>query len=132
MRKWTRISGPLAIFSSSNMSRILEMPYAFQPMTRPTKLNESELASILSTLAEWTVDDGKLHREYLFADFVTAFGFMTSVALAAQAVNHHPEWSNGWNRVRIDLTTDDVGGITQLDVELARSIEELARHQLTP
>jgi 4a-hydroxytetrahydrobiopterin dehydratase len=69
--------------------------------------------------------EGKLHRELRFADFVEAFGFMSRVALVAEAMGHHPEWRNVWNRVVIDLTTHDTGGLSTLDVELARRIDQL-------
>ncbi len=77
-------------------------------------------------LPGWVLRDGKLHREYRFADFVAAFGFMASVALAAEAMNHHPEWSNVYHTVRIDLVTHDAGGITELDFRLAARMEGLA------
>lgn len=93
---------------------------------RPVKLSESEIASALSKLPAWRLEGGKLHRDYKFADFVAAFGFMTGAALVAQAMNHHPEWFNVWNTVRVDLATHDVGGITPLDVKLAHAMEELA------
>jgi 4a-hydroxytetrahydrobiopterin dehydratase len=95
-------------------------------MPPPAKLKPTTLASALSKLPSWKLERGKLHREYEFVDFVTAFGFMSSVALAAQGMDHHPEWSNVWNRVRIDLTTHDAGGISALDVQLARVVEGLA------
>jgi len=93
----------------------------------PGKLSEVEIAKELGTLPSWTVAGGKLHRQYDFADFVTAFGFMSSVALVAQAMDHHPEWFNVWKTVRVDLATHDAGGITSRDVELARAMEKLAR-----
>jgi 4a-hydroxytetrahydrobiopterin dehydratase len=97
---------------------------------RPTQLNEAELATALSKLPGWKLKEGKhLHREYKFADFVAAFSFMTGAALVAQAMDHHPEWSNVWNTVRVDLTTHDAGGVTALDVKLAHSMEELAVRQ---
>jgi len=96
---------------------------------RPIKLTEREVATQLATLPNWTIEGGKLHREYEFADFVAAFGFMTSAALVAQRMDHHPEWFNVWNRVRVDLMTHDAKGITSLDAQLARSMEELARRQ---
>jgi 4a-hydroxytetrahydrobiopterin dehydratase len=100
-----------------------------EPMSKRVKLSESELLQELSKLPSWKVKDGKLHREYAFADFVAAFGFMTSAALVAQSMDHHPEWFNVWNRVNIDLMTHDASGITQMDVKLAQSMEELARRQ---
>lgn len=84
------------------------------------KLNESELNSSLGQLSGWSVKEGKLHREYKFADFAHAFGFMTTAAVMIEKMNHHPEWFNVYNRVVIDLTTHDAGGITKNDVELAR------------
>jgi 4a-hydroxytetrahydrobiopterin dehydratase len=92
----------------------------------PAKLTETEIAMALSDLIAWKVEGGKLHREYKFADFVAAFGFMTGAALVAQAMDHHPEWFNVWNTVRVDLATHDAGGITALDVKLAHSMEALA------
>jgi 4a-hydroxytetrahydrobiopterin dehydratase len=68
-----------------------------------------------------------LHRELEFTDFSEAFGFMTRVALAAEKLNHHPNWSNVWNRVTIDLSTHSAGGVTEFDVELARRISTIAR-----
>jgi 4a-hydroxytetrahydrobiopterin dehydratase len=94
---------------------------------RPAKLSESEISAALAKLPGWALAGGKLHREYKFADFVGAFGFMTGAALVAQAMDHHPEWFNVWNTVRIDLATHDAGGVTQLDVTLAGSMEDLAR-----
>jgi 4a-hydroxytetrahydrobiopterin dehydratase len=76
-------------------------------------------------LPQWSVRQGKLHRELRFADFSAAFGFMARVALAAEALGHHPEWCNVWNRVTINLTTHDTGGLSSLDVELARRIDAL-------
>jgi 4a-hydroxytetrahydrobiopterin dehydratase len=90
------------------------------------KLDADEIARRLAELAAWTVRDGKLHRTYRFGDFVEAFGFMASVALVAERLNHHPEWSNVWNTVVIDLTTHDAGGLTAADFALAREMERLA------
>lgn len=73
----------------------------------------------------WEVVDGRLHRELTFADFSAAFAFMTRVALAAEAANHHPDWSNSWNQVVIDLVTHDAGGLTEGDVALATRINDL-------
>ncbi|MBL8768974.1 MAG: 4a-hydroxytetrahydrobiopterin dehydratase [Planctomycetes bacterium] len=87
------------------------------------QLTPSELDAALSSLPRWTVVEGKLHRAFRFADFAEAFAFMTRVAALAERANHHPEWSNVWNRVTIDLVTHDAGGITAKDVELARAID---------
>jgi 4a-hydroxytetrahydrobiopterin dehydratase len=96
------------------------------PAPRPAKLSETEIAAALAKLPEWKLQAGKLHREYKFPDFVAAFAFMTGAALTAQAMDHHPEWFNVWNTVRIDLNTHDAGGVTELDVKLAAEMEKLA------
>ncbi|MEZ5206642.1 MAG: 4a-hydroxytetrahydrobiopterin dehydratase [Acidimicrobiales bacterium] len=85
------------------------------------------MADVHDTLPDgWDVVDGKLHRTFTFADFSEAFGFMTRVALAAERLDHHPEWSNVWNRVTIDLISHDVGAITDRDVTLAELANRLA------
>lgn len=89
-------------------------------------LTDEALQSALQDLPGWTVEGGKLHRLYQFADFVHAFGFMATAALEIEKMNHHPEWSNVWNRVTIDLTTHDAGGVTANDVKLARTLEDIA------
>lgn len=93
-------------------------------------LSGAQLEAALASLPGWAVQDGKLHREYQFPDFVHAFGFMATSAVAIEAMNHHPEWSNVWNRVTIDLMTHDCGGITGKDVVLAQKLEQLARKLL--
>ncbi|MDF3065635.1 MAG: pterin-4-alpha-carbinolamine dehydratase [Polyangiaceae bacterium] len=98
-------------------------------MSKPTPLAEASLNAALVTLDGWSVRGGKLHREYVFTDFVTAFGFMTSAALVAQALDHHPEWFNVYSRVTVELTTHDAGGISERDLELARAMEDIARRQ---
>ncbi len=75
----------------------------------------------------WLICEGKLHKEFCFEDFVAAFGFMTRVALVAEAMDHHPEWCNVYNRVRVDLSTHDAGGITHMDFGLAARMDTLAR-----
>ncbi len=95
-------------------------------MAAPSKLGDREIENALRALPGWSLVDGKLHRELRFPDFSAAFGFMTRVALAAEQRNHHPEWSNVWNRVTIDLVTHDASGITERDVALAQLISELA------
>jgi 4a-hydroxytetrahydrobiopterin dehydratase len=95
-------------------------------MTRPQRLGDAEIAAQLSALSGWKVEGGKLHRTFLFRDFVAAFGFMTSAALVAQQLDHHPEWSNVWNKVQVDLVTHDAEGITALDFKLAGAMQELA------
>ncbi len=73
----------------------------------------------------WVLEENKLHREYQFKNFVEAFGFMTQVALIAECNNHHPEWFNVYNKVVIDLTTHEVGGITERDFSLAKKIDDV-------
>ena len=91
-----------------------------------TKLTDEQLAAALVSLAGWTVVNGKLHREFRFPDFTYAFGFMATAATAIERNNHHPEWSNVYNRVVVDLTTHDAGGITRKDVELAILLNSIA------
>jgi 4a-hydroxytetrahydrobiopterin dehydratase len=91
-----------------------------------TLLTEAEILSALESLPEWKTTGNKLHREYRFADFIHAFGFMATAAIAIEKMNHHPEWSNVWNRVSVDLTTHDSGGITSRDIDLAMLLEGLA------
>ncbi|HJT40008.1 MAG TPA: 4a-hydroxytetrahydrobiopterin dehydratase [Rhizorhapis sp.] len=91
------------------------------------KLDEEERARALADLPEWTsvqAPDG-IQRRFTFTDFNAAFGFMARVALLAEKADHHPEWSNVYNRVDIILTTHDAGGLSQRDVDLARAIEAL-------
>ena len=99
-------------------------------MERPTMLTQAELDEAVQQLPGWMYLAGKLHREYQFADFVHAFGFMATAAMAIEAMNHHPEWSNVYGRVTVDLSTHDAGGITELDVELAGKLEKIARKLL--
>ena len=89
------------------------------------KLTPQEIEAALSGVSGWTIRDDKLHRELVFADFVAAFGFMTRVALYAEKHDHHPEWFNVYNKVRIDLTTHDAGGISAKDFALAGYIDQL-------
>jgi 4a-hydroxytetrahydrobiopterin dehydratase len=90
------------------------------------KLTKEELESAVEALPGWTVSHDKLHREYKFPDFTHAFGFMATAATAIEKMNHHPEWFNVYNKVTVDLTTHDSGGITQKDVKLAKLLETLA------
>jgi 4a-hydroxytetrahydrobiopterin dehydratase len=96
-------------------------------MARPQALDEDQIANAVAGLDGWSVADGKLHKEYQFTDFVEAFAFMTAAALCAERKNHHPEWFNVYKTVRVDLMTHDAGGITELDIELAREMDGLAR-----
>lgn len=90
-----------------------------------TKLSKSGIRSALRELSGWKVLRGKLHREYKFVDFIHAFGFMTSAAITAEAMGHHPEWLNVYDRVTVDLTTHDAGGISAKDLELAGKLDAL-------
>ena len=92
----------------------------------PAKLTNFEVESVLTQLPGWTVVAGKLHREYRFPDFGKAFGFMKTAAPAIEEDGHHPEWFNAYDRVVVDLTTHDEGGISQKDVDLAKRLEEIA------
>ena len=83
------------------------------------KLSSDEIQTELKKVAGWVIQDAKLHKEFQFSSFIEAFGFMTQLALVAESMNHHPEWFNVYNRVVIDLTTHDAGGISNLDFELA-------------
>ena len=95
-------------------------------MARPSKLSDADVQARLADHPGWRVDGGKLHRELAFGDFSEAFGFMARVALAAEAMNHHPEWFNVYAKVVIDLNTHDAGGITELDFALAAKIDAYA------
>lgn len=93
------------------------------------RLNEAERAKALADLPEWTPvqEPEGIRRLFTFADFNEAFGFMTRVALLADKADHHPEWSNVYNRVDITLTTHDAGGLSRRDIDLATAIEALLR-----
>jgi len=95
-------------------------------MAARQKLGEAELGAALRTLDGWSVTDGKLRRTFEFADFVEAWGFMCSVALVVQQMDHHPEWFNVYHKVVVDLVTHSAHGITARDVELARRMSEIA------
>ncbi|MDZ7675739.1 MAG: 4a-hydroxytetrahydrobiopterin dehydratase [Acidimicrobiales bacterium] len=89
-------------------------------------LTSTELDDALASLAGWEVVDGSLHRELKFADFPEAMAFMTRIAFTAEKMGHHPNWSNVYNTVVVDLSTHDAGAITALDVDLAKKIDEVA------
>ena len=94
------------------------------------KLTDTERADALSELTSWKLqaDRDAIERSIKFKDFSAAWGFMTRVALAAEAMDHHPEWSNVWNGVDIVLSTHDAGGLTGKDVALARKIDDFAKY----
>jgi 4a-hydroxytetrahydrobiopterin dehydratase len=89
------------------------------------KLSDTEIADRLIQVPAWKRDGDKIRRDFRFDSFVTAFGFMTQVALLAEKADHHPEWSNVYNRVSIELTTHDASGLSQRDFDLAKLIDKL-------
>lgn len=89
------------------------------------RLDEDRITRELESLPGWSISNGKLHKDFEFADFVEAFGFMTRAAIIAERMNHHPEWFNVYNRVSVDLMTHDAGGITTNDVKLAGALNDL-------
>ncbi|MEM7803197.1 MAG: 4a-hydroxytetrahydrobiopterin dehydratase [Chloroflexota bacterium] len=95
-------------------------------MTRKA-LTEEELAEVLTTLDGWTINAGKLHKTFKFANFKEAMGWMVAVGMVAEKMDHHPEWSNVYSRVTVNLVTHDLGNkIGTWDVELAREMNQLA------
>ena len=92
----------------------------------PSVLGADEIDEALASLDGWEARGGKLRREFVFASFVEAFGFMTKAALAAERADHHPEWRNVYRTVTVDLTTHESGGITERDTALARAMNALA------
>ena len=95
-------------------------------MAERKKLSDSEIQESLTQLSGWSIENGKLHKNFQFESFVEAFGFMTKAAIEAEKMNHHPEWFNVYNKVAVRLTTHSAGGITELDFELARKLNQLA------
>lgn len=93
-----------------------------------TRLSDEERESALASLSKWTMVEGReaITRSFRFKDFSEAFGWMTRVAMAAETMNHHPEWSNVYKTVDVTLATHDAGGLTQLDVALASTMNKLA------
>ena len=93
-----------------------------------TKLDETQRSEALAALTGWTYDEARrgIAKSFRFADFGEAFGFMARVALEAEKADHHPEWSNVWNKVDVLLTTHSAGGLTAKDVALARKLDEIA------
>jgi len=89
-------------------------------------LREEQIAAGLADLPGWRLQGGKLRREFRFTDFSEAFAFMARVALEAEKRDHHPDWSNVYNRVVVDLQTHDVGGVSQKDLDLAAAIDRIA------
>jgi 4a-hydroxytetrahydrobiopterin dehydratase len=97
-------------------------------MPRPARLTADERAAALAALPGWALVDGReaIARSFRFRDFSEAWGFMSRAALVAEALDHHPEWTNVWNRVEVTLTTHDAGGLTDLDVRLAQAMDRIA------
>ncbi len=91
------------------------------------KLTDTERATLATALPQWRMVAGRdaIQRDFAFRDFVEAFGFMARVALLAEKQDHHPEWSNVWNRVSITLATHDAGGLSARDITLAQAIDQL-------
>ena len=90
------------------------------------KLSQEDISEELKNLPGWSVVNEKLHKEFQFESFNEAFGFMTRAAMEIEKMNHHPEWFNVYNRITIDLTTHDAGGITKNDINLAKILNSLA------
>ena len=90
-----------------------------------TKISQEQIKNELKNMLGWTVVEGKLHKEFQFDDFNQAFGFMTRAAMHIEKMNHHPEWFNVYNKLVVDLTTHDAGGITENDIKLAKTLNSL-------
>ncbi|MFW6184653.1 MAG: 4a-hydroxytetrahydrobiopterin dehydratase [Chloroflexota bacterium] len=91
------------------------------------KLTEVELQDALQKLHDWSVDDGRLYKAFEFDDFSQALAWMVRVGIEAEKLDHHPDWSNSWNKVDVHLQTHSIGALSQLDVALAERMNELAR-----
>lgn len=91
---------------------------------------EAQVLEFIAEQKHWSLKNNKLHREFVFSDFVTAFGFMTQVALIAERSNHHPEWFNVYQKVVVDLTTHEVGGISEKDFKLAIAMGKIAENMI--
>ena len=89
------------------------------------KLDPQQIAAELAKLPGWSIESGSLHRVFEFKDFNAAFGFMTRVALAAEKMDHHPDWSNAWNKVVVNLVTHSAGGLTTNDFQLAAKMQQV-------
>lgn len=95
-------------------------------MARPPLLPKNDVLTRLAAHPSWMLLNDRLHREFRFAGFSEAFGFMARVALFAEKIDHHPDWSNAWNRVTVSLQTHDAGGVTELDFRLAAEMDRIA------
>lgn len=124
MRRW------LGWLLSALLLSLAPLPLGAQVQRAPSSAAQRaqrETQADAEAVTGWQVVGGKLHRDFRFASFVEAFGFMVQVALIAERLGHHPEWTNVYNRVAIDLSTHDRGGITELDREFARRVNALLR-----
>lgn len=95
-------------------------------MPRSTKLTAARARKLAALVPRWKLSAGRLRREFVFADFSEAFAFMTRIALLAEGANHHPDWSNSWSKVVIELSSHDVKGLSQRDFTLAQAIDRIA------
>lgn len=91
------------------------------------KLSDEQIKKELSNLPGWNVTNGKLHKDFIFKDFIEAFGFISKAAIHIEKMNHHPEWFNVYNKIKVDLVTHDASGITQNDIDLAKILNSLAK-----
>jgi 4a-hydroxytetrahydrobiopterin dehydratase len=91
------------------------------------RLSDEQIKTELVGLSGWSIINGKLHREFVFDDFIEAFGFIAKAAIHIEKMNHHPEWFNVYNKISVDLVTHDAGGITQNDIVLARTLNSLKK-----
>ena len=88
-------------------------------------IDQNQLANFIAKNPSWIIDDKTIKKEFKFENFIDAFGFMSKVALLSEKMDHHPDWQNTYNKVKINLTTHDKGGITNNDIKLAESIDKL-------
>ena len=91
------------------------------------KLSDEQIKKELVSLSGWSIVNGKLHKDFVFTDFIEAFGFMSKASMHIEKMNPHPEWFNVYNKLKVDLVTHDAGGITQNDINLARILNSLAK-----
>lgn len=92
------------------------------------KATDNQLLEFIAENQCWSLQDNKLHREFMFSDFIAAFGFMAQAALIAERSNHHPEWFNVYKKVVVNLTTHEVEGISRKDFKLAKEMDKIANH----